>query len=1289
MANMVGVGPFITIPLLMAAMGGPQSLLGWWVGALIVLCDGQVWSELGAALPGSGGSYRFLREAYGPARWGRLMAFLFIWSFVLSGPLEIASGLIGFGQYAGYLWPELAKGGDRFVGAGAGLLAVVLLARRITFLSRLTVTLWAGTVATMLAVLASGLPHFDGSRAFDFPPGAFDFNRGFVLGLGSAALIAIYDYLGYYDICYIGDEVREPARVIPRSILLSILGCAVGYFLLHLSLLGVMPWREMLNSKFVVSEFMERLHGRGAAVLVTLMILWTAFGSVFALLLGYSRIPYAAAMEGDFFRPFARVHPTKNFPDVSLYVLGAVSIVASFFTLDQVITALITTRVIVQFGGQIVAVPLLRKRLPDAARPYKMWLYPVPAIVAFVGWAYIFVTSGWGYVAVGLLTLAAGVGAFLVKARLERTWPLLAVSILALAVPAAAGAGDRLALRSGWTIQSSANVADKGAALSKPGYNPEGWHRVRVPNTVVGALVENGTYHDPYFGMNLRSIPGTTYPIGERFTLLPMPADSPFKPSWWYRTEFRVPSAPTGRCFALHFDGINYRANVWFNGERLAGTGEVAGAFRRYEFDVTRLVHAGGANAVAVEVFAPEPPDLAFMWVDWNPTPADKNMGLWGEVYLTDSGPLALRHPHVVSKLPLPSLLPAELSVTTEVWNLTDRPVSGVVAGAIEQIRFEKAVALSPRERTTVRFTPAEVADLRVAQPRIWWPYRYGPPELYRLTLEAQVAGVLSDGQEVRFGIQQMISELTGQGHRRFKVNGRNILIRGGGWASDMLLRPISAERLEAQMRYVREMGLNAIRLEGKLEGEEFYDAADRHGILLMPGWCCCDQWEKWDKWDAEDHRVASASLRDQALRLRNHPSILAWFNGSDFPPPADVERSYLDVLAKCEWGKPILSSAAAAPGPVSGPSGVKMRGPYDYVPPPYWLRDTKNGGAFGFATEISPGAAVPPIESLKQILPPDHLWPIDEVWRFHAGGDEFKDLRLFTGALEGRYGKATGAEDYARKAQALAYEGQRAMFEGYGRNKYTSTGVIQWMLNNAWPSMIWHLYDYFLRPGGGYYGTKKACEPLHVQYSYDDRSIAVVNDRQQPFPGLKVSAEVFDLKLAVRFSRSAPVDVEADGVARAFVIPALENLTTTYFLRLRLDDAAGRPVSSNFYWLSTREDEIDWGRTEWYYTPTRTHADLRALTGLPATRLAISSRIEPAGREGAVRVSVENTGTALAFQVHLKLTEGAGGAEILPVYWEDNYFALFPGEKRELRVSYPHGAAQSPVVEAEAWNAR
>jgi exo-1,4-beta-D-glucosaminidase len=862
--------------------------------------------------------------------------------------------------------------------------------------------------------------------------------------------------------------------------------------------------------------------------------------------------------------------------------------------------------------------------------------------------------------------------------------PPATLAVLALCLPSRALAepGERLSLATGWALQASDRVPATGEVVSRPGFGLEGWHRASVPNTVVGALVADGTYPDPYFGMNLRSIPGTSYPVGERFTLLPMPADSPFKPSWWYRTEFQLPERLGQEQLWLHFDGINYRANLWLNGRRIAGADEVAGAFRRYELDVTGVARPGAANALAVEVFAPEPGDLAFMWVDWNPTPADKNMGLWGEVYLTHNGPIALRHPHVLTSLELPGLERARLSVSAEAWNATDRPVVGVVRGAIEAVQFAQRVELGPRERKTLRFTPEQAPGLDMAKPRVWWPYRMGPQNLYNLALDAEVDGAVSDRRDVRFGIQQMSSELTPKGHRLFKVNGKPILVRGGGWASDMLLRPASRERLEAELRYVREMGLNTIRLEGKLEGDLLYDLADERGILIMPGWCCCDQWEKWDKWDAEDHRVAPASLRDQLLRLRNHPSILAWFNGSDFHPTPDVERAYLDVERSLEWQKPVVSSATDAPSSVSGPSGVKMLGPYDYVPPSYWLSDTKNGGAFGFATEISPGAAVPPIESLRRMLPADKLWPIDEFWRFHAGGDEFRDLHLFSQALEARYGKATSAEDYARKAQALAYEGQRAMFEGYARNKYTSTGVIQWMLNNAWPSMI-------LRPGGGYFGTRKACEAIHVQYSYDDRSVAVVNDLQHGFQGLKVEAELFDLGLASRFSGEARLDVPPDGVVRSLVVPRPPGLTTTYFLRLRLTDPEGRLLSSNFYWLSTREDVLDQKKAKWYYTPTKVHADLTALAGLPQTSLRAQASFDAPGAPGLARVRVENTGNALAFQVRLKLLDPASGEELLPVFWEDNYFELFPGESRELQVAYSPGPEQArPVLEAEAWNA-
>jgi exo-1,4-beta-D-glucosaminidase len=517
-------------------------------------------------------------------------------------------------------------------------------------------------------------------------------------------------------------------------------------------------------------------------------------------------------------------------------------------------------------------------------------------------------------------------------------------------------------------------------------------------------------------------------------------------------------------------------------------------------------------------------------------------------------------------------------------------------------------------------------------------------------------------------------------------VNGQPVLIRGGGWSSDMLLR-LDPQRLETEMRYVRDMGLNTIRLEGKLEHDTFYELADRYGILVIAGWCCCDHWEEWQNWDGEDHWVAAESLRDQALRLRNHPSVLAWLNGSDNPPPADVERAYLAVLREAGWPKPVVSNATDKPS-TTGASGVKMRGPYDYVPPSYWLEDSKLGGAHGFATEITGGMAVPPVESMKAILPRASWWPMDEVWRYHAGSQEFADMDLYNQALAARYGAPTSLEDYTRKAQAMAYEAHRAMFEGYARNKYRATGVIQWMLNNAWPSLIWHLYDYSLRPAGAYYGAKKACRPLHVQYSYDDRSVVVVDDRHREARGLKVTATLLDLALKPRLRREAVVDVPADGVVRAFVLPEAKDLTATYFLKLDLSDADGRAVGSNFYWLSTRPDLMQWDKSTWFHTPVTQHGDLSGVTRLPATQLRVSARFEAAHAEPSGTVTVENTGHALAFMVRLKASERAGGEEVLPVIWEDNYFELMPGEKREISVSFPQGKAAS-VVEAEAWNAR
>jgi amino acid transporter len=437
MINMIGIGPFITIPLLLTALGGPQAMLGWVVALLIVICDGMVWSELGAAMPGSGGSFVYLREAFGRESYGRLMAFLFVWQFILSGPLEIASGYIGFTQYLGYIWKGLSGWTLFLVTAAVGIVNVALLYRRITSIATITVSLWVGTLVTTFAVIATGAMHFDHRVAFDFPPGAFNFSIGFLLGLGAAARIGIYDYLGYYDVCYIGDEVDNPGRVIPRSILYSTVAVALIYIGINLSIVGVIPWREWVPadqhpaSNFIVSIFMERIYGSGVATVFTLMILWTAFGSVFALLLGYSRIPYAAARDGYFFKAFGLLHARDGFPYVSLLVLGAISIVACMFPLATVIDGLIATRILVQFVGQVVGVVRLRRVRPDMARPYRMWLYPLPAVIALVGWTFVFLTTDIRVIGFGLGILALGVLCFLVWSRRTGGWPFNPSSLIA------------------------------------------------------------------------------------------------------------------------------------------------------------------------------------------------------------------------------------------------------------------------------------------------------------------------------------------------------------------------------------------------------------------------------------------------------------------------------------------------------------------------------------------------------------------------------------------------------------------------------------------------------------------------------------------------------------------------------------------------------------------------------------------------------------------------------------------------------------------------------------------
>ncbi|MGB8581808.1 MAG: beta galactosidase jelly roll domain-containing protein [Candidatus Sulfotelmatobacter sp.] len=859
----------------------------------------------------------------------------------------------------------------------------------------------------------------------------------------------------------------------------------------------------------------------------------------------------------------------------------------------------------------------------------------------------------------------------------------------------------KLVLRENWALQSSAKVEAKGDAISSTGFAPRGWHNVSVPTTVVAALVKDKTLPDPFFAMNLREFAGVTYPVGGNFSNIAMQPDSPYTVSWWYRKQFAAPADYKGKTVWLNFKGINYRANVWLNGKQIANSNDVAGAWRTYELNVTDALKPGAENVLAVQVFAPTENDLAITFVDWNPAPPDKNMGLWREVYLTTSGPVALRYPTVVSKLNLPEDNSARLTVTAQVKNGSNHPVKGKLKGQIENVAFEQPVDLAANESKDVTFTPDQFSQLVFSNPRLWWPAQMGKPNLYPLTMDFEIDGAVSDHSHTEFGIREITSEVNASGGRAFHVNGKNILIRGGGWTPDMMLREDS-QRLHDEFRYVEDMGLNTVRLEGKLETQEFFDLADHDGILVMAGWCCCDFWERWPRWKPKDFEIAQQSLRDQIYRLRSHPSLVMWLNGSDNPPPPDVEKMYLDIEKQLLWPNPVVSSATGKPTSVTGESGVKMTGPYEYVAPSYWEKDSLQvqakrkqcnaggcGGAYGFNTETSMGPAVPPIESIHRMVGKGHLWPIDDVWNYHAGGGEFKTINVFSTALANRYGKSDSVEDFAFKSQLQTYEGVRAMYEAYSRNKYQSTGVIQWMLNNAWPSMIWHLYDYYLRPGGGYFGAKRAMEALHPIYGYDDHSIWLVSSQYEDVKGLKLSAKIYNLDMSEKFSHEDSLDAGADSTAKILTLPDISGLSPVYFLVLRLTDSTGKLVGSNFYWLSTKPETIDWAKSTWWMTPTESYTDFTALAQLPKVKLKVSDRTERKGEESYTHVTLENPSKNLAFFIRLKVSKGEKGEEILPVVWEENYISLLPGEKREVTATYRTGelGTAKPVVEVSGWN--
>jgi exo-1,4-beta-D-glucosaminidase len=860
-----------------------------------------------------------------------------------------------------------------------------------------------------------------------------------------------------------------------------------------------------------------------------------------------------------------------------------------------------------------------------------------------------------------------------------------------------------LYLSDGWQVQSSDHLAEmhqkitiesphdrslldwarrtNGAAISSRRFTTAGWYSTIVPSTVLATLVSNGVYKDIFYGTNLAKIP-----------------HEPFTNSWWFRNEFSLSRSQAKEKADLIFEGINYRANIWLNGELIASADQTFGAFRIFKFDVTeRLKH--GQNFLAVEIFPPQPGDFTMGFVDWNPTPPDHMMGLFRPVKLHFYKSVAIDNVFVESKIDHDNWQKAALTIHADLKNNLDVPMDTKVTGKIGDVTFSENFSLNANETRSVQLTPDHNPQLNFDHAQLWWPWELGEPHLYDLNLTAKADGSISDSVDTHFGIREVHDYMTPEGYRGYVVNGKNILLRGGGWADELLLRE-NKTNLEAQLQYTKAMNLNTVRLEGIWgESQQLYDLADQYGLLIMVGWSC--QWEWTGQLGKEcdnfgglkseaDMELATNYLRDQVLWLRGHPSILMWVVGSDLLPRPELEKRYDALFTQIDPTRPVLTTCGGHTSKVSGPSGVKMNGPYDYVTPNYWSIDTNNGGAFGYNTETGPGPLPPPLESLERMIPPEDLWPMDSVWTFHCARGVFRHMTRYMHAYNNRYGTPQSVEEFAFKSQAVNYEAIRPMYEAFAVNLPHTTGIIQWMLNASWPKLYWQLYDYYLIPGGAYFGTKKGSAPFAVIYNYSDQGIYLANQTRKDFGPCSTTITAYDLNSKKIFEQTVTNETKDYGSQKIADLSKLSSDTPVYFLDLQ---TTGGNSANNFYWLSTKPDVLNEKNASWYVTTNISYADFTALNQLPQTTIQAHVKYEtwnPSGPDvnsADAEVTLTNTTDSLAFFIEMRIVGKKSQQSLTPVFWDDNYISLLPHTTKTFHASFPDG--EEPELKLKGWNVK
>ncbi|KAI1117983.1 family 2 glycoside hydrolase [Nemania sp. NC0429] len=830
-----------------------------------------------------------------------------------------------------------------------------------------------------------------------------------------------------------------------------------------------------------------------------------------------------------------------------------------------------------------------------------------------------------------------------------------------------------------WDIQSTAKAGNNLQALSQVGVDTSSWHHISSSRcTLMGCLLHAGLYHedDLFYSENLK-----------KFDV------SQFRVPWLYRNEFNI-DLKQGKHYFLQTHGITSKGDIFINGKQVASSLTQAGAYGGHEYDVSKILEK--RNALVVQVHPTDYNyDLAIGFVDWNPYPPDNGTGVWRNIEVKQTGPVSLGPLRVMTQTNLPTDdSSARVTLKSTARNLESHEVTVDVRG---EVTLEGRPSHAWKQ--TVKLGALQSKEITISttlkNPKIWWPKQWGSQPLYTGQLSASVNEELSDVVNDEFGIRQVTSKVNSHNDTIFYVNGLPFQVIGGGYSADMFLR-WDSDKFIKQAQLTQDLGGNTIRLEGKNEQPELYKIADKMGLMILAGWECCDKWEAWSyngdlsvksEWSERDYGIADASMKHEALMHQNHPSMLGYLVGSDYWPNDRAAGLYTSAIKDSGWQIPIIASASKRGFPdILGPSGMKMDGPYDWTPPNYWYdvepSEDRLGAAFGFGSELGSGVGTPEISSLKKFLTKedlDDLWtkPNKGLYHMSTNVSSFYNRKIYNDALWARYGAPVSLDDYLLKAQMMDYEATRSQFESvsaFWSKDRPATGLIYWMLNNAWPSLHWNLFDFYLHPAGSYFGAKVGARLEHVVYDYLKKAVYLVNHSIDKTGPRTITVDVIDRNGKTLYTTRKTAETEPNTSRNVLDLSApLKSITDVVFLRITLSDSKKSTISRNVYWLAKGLDVLDWEDSDWFFTPVTTYADYSALEKLQSAKVSVSTQASKS-KEGAT-VTLENKSAVPAFFITLNLVDKTGG-DVQPVFWSDNYVTLWPHEKLELDVKGDGAAA-------------